>query len=233
MLRNLSFAVFLLFLLTGCTSNEIGNSRDVNPDAIFFDYKIRGDEKDDRVTVYIQYRMGGPNGTTLVLNDPARVRLDGETIPVDSARLTGAYYEIQKSPDSFAGKHTIVFTDLNKKEYSEEFQYRRFALKTKIPSIVHRGDLTFDLEGLDSEDLVRVTATDTSFSSRDIVEIDTVRDGRLTISSNKLKNLVDGPITLLLSKETERAVKNGTREGGRIVISYGLQREFELKSPRR
>ncbi|MFI5187276.1 MAG: hypothetical protein ACHQF0_11160 [Chitinophagales bacterium] len=230
MLRNFSYTVFLLFLLTACTSNEIGNSRDVNPDAIFFDYKIRGDEKDKRVTVYIQYRMGGPNGTTLVLNDPAMVQLDGEMIPVDSARLTGAYYEIQKPSDSFAGKHTIMFTDLNQKEYKEDFQYQRFSLKTKIPPIVHRGDLVFDLEGLESEDFVRVTATDTSFTSRDIVEIDTVKNGRLMISSDKLKNLVDGPITLLLSKETEKAVKNGTREGGRIVVSYDLQREFELKN---
>lgn len=219
----------ILTLLLGCTSNEIGNSRDVSPDAIFFDYKIRGDEKDGHITVYVQYRMGGPNGTTLVLNEPARVELDGEVIPADSARLTGAYYEIQKPVDSFLGKHTITFTDLNKKEYKEQFEYRPFELRADIPAIVRRRDLTFDFDGLGTDDFIRVTATDTSFASRDINEIDTLKNGRLVIPASRLKNLVNGPITLLLTHESERSVRNGTREGGRIVVSYSLEREFELR----
>jgi hypothetical protein len=223
-------AVSILFL-TACTSNEIGNSKDVNPDAIFFDYKIRGEEKDSNITVYIQYRMGGPNGTTLVLNEPAKVQLDGEEINIDSAKLTGAFYEIQKPSNSFPGKHTILFTDFNGREYKEEFVYQPFKLKTKIPSTVNRGDLAFDFEGLEAEDYIRVAAVDTAFMSRDIHEIDTVKNNRLIIPEGKLKNLVNGPITLLLSKEIVRSVKNGTKQGGRIVISYGMQREFELKSP--
>jgi hypothetical protein len=73
---------------------------------------------------------------------------------------------------------------------------------------------------------------DTAFLSRDINEIDTVKDGRLIIPSEKLNNLVDGPITLLLYRETERPIRNGTRAGGRIVVSYGLRRAFELKPPK-
>ncbi len=218
-------------LLISCNDDEIGHSKDVNPDAVFFDYKIRGEEKDSNVTVYIQFRMGGPNGITILLNEPAKVQLDGEEIIADSAKLTGAFYEIQKPSRSFSGKHTILFTDLNGKEYSEEFVYQPFKLKTKIPAIVHRVDLAFDFENLETEDCIRVTATDTSFTSRDINEIDTPKNGRLIIPADKLKNLVNGPITLQLSKETERPVKNGTREGGKIVVSYGLQREFELKTP--
>jgi hypothetical protein len=221
-------AVSILFL-TACTSNEIGNSKDVNPDAIFFDYKIKGEEKDSNITVYIQYRVGGPNGTTLVLNEPAKVQLDSEEINIDSAKLTGAYYEIRKPITDFAGKHTIIFTDFNNEEYKEEFIYKPFKLKTKIPAVITRGDLAFDFEGLEAEEYIRVAAVDTSFMSRDIHEIDTVKNNRLIIPAGKLKNLVNGPITLLLSKEKERSVKNGTKEGGRIVVSYGLQREFELK----
>lgn len=230
MTRNLITPVLFLLLFSSCTNNGTGIRSDVNPDAVFFDYKIRGEEKDSDVTVYIQYRVGGPNGTTLVLNDPAKVELDGEIIPVDSAKLTGAYYEIRKPSQLFTGKHTIIFTDLDQKEYKEEFEYKPLRLKTKIPAIVYRGNLAFDFEGLQPEDYIRVSATDTSFSSRDIIEIDTAIDGRIVILEDKLKNLVDGPITLLLSKETERSVRNGTREGGRIVVSDGSQKEFELKS---
>src|SRR5215216_7813541 len=112
-----------LSILPGCTSNEIGNSKDVDPNAVYFDYKIYGDEKDENLTIYLQYRMGGKNGTTIVLHAPAKVQLDGEELKVDSAKLTGAYYELEKPVASFEGKHEIVFTDLNKKEWQEEFDF--------------------------------------------------------------------------------------------------------------
>lgn len=216
-------------MLSSCTDNVDRNSNEVSTDAIFFDYKIKGEEKDSIITVYLQFRIGGPNGVTLLLDDPAKVELDGELIPVDSAKLTGAYYEIQKPLGSFIGKHTITFIDLDRKEYKEEFEYGVFGLRSEMPSIVHRGNMIFNLDGIKNNDLIRVTATDTSFSSRDINEIDTARNGRLIISSGKLKNLVNGPIILLFSKETVRQVKNGTKAGGRIITSYGLQREFELQ----
>jgi hypothetical protein len=223
----LLFSFIFFFILLAC-NNEARYKKGAPITSIFFDYKIRGEEKDSNITVYIQYRNGGPNGSTLVLNEPAQVELDGEVVPVDSARLTGAFYEIQKPSADFAGRHTIVFTDLDKKEFTEHFDYHPFSLRTNTPATVTRGDLAFDLEGLGTEEYLRVTATDTSFASKDIIEIDTVKNGRLIIPAAKLKALVNGPITFLLSKETERAVKNGTREGGRIVVNYGLERVFEL-----
>ncbi|HYV54449.1 MAG TPA: hypothetical protein VE933_07690, partial [Chitinophagaceae bacterium] len=91
---------------------------------------------------------------------------------------------------------------------------------------VNRGDLVFEFEGLEKEDRLHVSATDTSFISRDIVEIDTVRSGKLIIPARKLRYLVDGPITLLLSKETQKIIRDEIH--GRITVSYGLKREFEL-----
>ena len=225
MLRFVPGFIFLLFFVSACTNDTIGNKKNIDPDAIFFDYIIRGDEDDSNVTLYLQFRIGGPNGYTLTLKDPAKVELDGEIVQVDSARLTGTYYEIQKPAGSFVGKHKITFTDFNKKEYSHEFEYKPFSLETDLEN-VSRGDLVFELEGLDKEDHLHVSATDTSFISRDIVEIDTVRNGKLIIPANKLKYLVDGPITLLLSKETQKIIRNEIH--GRITVSYGLKREFEL-----
>jgi hypothetical protein len=226
MLRFVPAFIFLLIFVPACTNNTTGNKKDVDPDAIFFDYIIRGDEDDSNVTLYLQFRIGGPNGYTLTLKDPAKVELDGEIIPVDSAKLTGAYYEIQKPADSFVGKHTITFTDFNKKEYSQEFEYKPFSLETELDD-VSRGDLVFELEGLDKEDYLHVSATDTSFTSRDIIEIDTVRNGKLIIPAHKLRYLNDGPITLLLSKETQKVIRNEIH--GRITVNYGLKREFELR----
>lgn len=229
------FPLLVSFLIISCTSNfncnsnEIGNSKDVNPEAVFFDYSIRAEEGKDEVIVKLQYRMGGPNGTTLILDEPSEVEFDGEKLPLDSAKLTGAYYEVLKSLPDFTGKHTIVFTDLNKKQYKEEFEFTPFIIDPAVPASLNRGELVFELKGLDSVDYVRVVLTDTSFESDDINEIDTVRNGRLVISADRLSTLKNGPINLEFYKEIEKPVENGTREGGKIFITYGLKREFELK----
>lgn len=216
-------------LLASCTSNEIGNSKDVNPDAVFFDYKIWAEEGKEAVTVNLQYRMGGPNGTTLVLNEPSKVVLDGEKLVLDSAKFSGAYYELQKPIAAFAGKHAIFFTDLNNKEYKEEFEFVPFSISPDVPEVLTRGNLVFELTGLEPVDYIRVTLTDTSFTSNDINDVDTVRNGRLIISADRLSTLKSGPINLQFYREMEKMVKNGTPEGGRLSVTYGLKREFELK----
>jgi len=221
--------VSLVFLFS-CTSNEIGNSKDVNPEAVFFDYEVWAEENKEDVTVNLQYRMGGKNGTTLVLDEPSKVILDGEQLKVDSAKVTGAYYEVQRPLISFSGKHTINFTDLNKKEYNEEFEFTPFTLETDVPSILNRGDLVFNFKGLDSVDVLSVTLTDTSFKSADITnDIDTVRNGRLVIRADRLSALINGPIHLQFYREQTLPLKKSTQEGGKFMISYGLKRDFELK----
>ena len=221
-----SISIFFLF---SCNSDEIRNSKDVNPDALFFDYEIWADESKEDVTVNLQYRMGGKNGTTLILNEPSKVMLDGEQLKVDSAKVTGAYYEVQRPLTSFAGKHTISFTDLNKKEYNEEFEFKPFSLEPDVPSTLNRGDLVFNFKGLDTLDYLSVILTDTSYTSHDINDIDTVRNGRLTIRGDRLSALINGPIHLQFYREQILPLKRPTKEGGKFIITYGLKRNFELK----
>ena len=218
-----------IFSLISCTSNEIGNSKDVNPDAVFFDYEIWAEEGKEDVTINLQYRMGGKNGTTLVLDEPSKVLLDDEQLKVDSAKVTGAYYETQRPFVSFTGKHTISFTDLNKKEYNEEFEFTPFTLDPNVPSTLNRGDLVFNFKGLDPVDYLGVILTDTSFTSDDINDIDTVRNGRLVITADRLSALINGPIHLQFFRERALPLKKPTKEGGRFIITYSLKRDFELK----
>ena len=225
----LFYITSLVVLFSSCTSNEIGSSKDVNPDAVYFDYKIWGEEGGNDVSVMLQYRFGGSNGTTLVLDEPAKVELDGELIKTDSSKMTGAFYELIKPLATFNGNHKIVFTDINKKQYEEEFSFKPFKLSTEIPAELKRGELVFDFEGLNPIDYVRVFARDTSFESNDINRIDTVKNGRIKLTLADLDNLVSGPIHIQFYKEDERPVKTATKEGGRIAITYGLKREFELK----
>ncbi|MCC7400761.1 MAG: hypothetical protein IT214_04680 [Chitinophagaceae bacterium] len=225
----ITLTAFILVLFLSCSSNEIGNNKDVDPQSVYFDYRISGEEGRDDVTVFLQYRFSGPDGTTLVLDKPAKVELDGKEIPVDSSRFSGAYYEVSVPVQNFTGKHTIIFTDLDKKEYKEEFDFQPITLKTVIPEIVRRNDLVLDIDGLAPVDYVRVLLTDTAFSSSDINRVDTVRNGRITISKRDLQKVVNGPVYLELSKETDKPVKEATREGGHLSFSYGIKRDFTLQ----
>src|SRR3712207_5845550 len=85
--------LMLLIVFAGCTNAEIGSSKDVASDGVYADYKIWAEEGKETVTVLLQYRMGGPDGTTLVLEPPGGVAFDGAPLKVDSAGITGAYYE--------------------------------------------------------------------------------------------------------------------------------------------
>ena len=228
--QTLILTLILTSIFTSCSSNEIGNSKDVNPDAVFFDYRIWAEEGREDVTVNLQYRMGGENGTTLILTEPSKVLFDGEQLKVDSAKVTGAFYEVQKPLASFPGKHIVSFTSLDNKEYKEEFEFVPFTFDPEVPPVMYRGDLVFTFQGLDSLDLLGITLTDTSFASADINDIDTVTNGRLVINASRLSSLVNGPINLQFYKEIERPLKNSSKEGGRLYISYGVKREFELKN---
>ena len=223
--------IFILpiFLAAACGKDEKRNMKDIDPDSIYFDYKIWGEEGYENITVKLQYRLRNVNGESILLEEPAKVELDGDVLKADSAKMTGVYYEAQKPVKTFSGKHTITFTDVNNKKYRESFNFQPVTLAKPVPATLQRSDLIFEFNGLSPEDLVRVLITDTSFLSDEINRVDTVKNGRLIISKEELIALSNGPVHLEITKEFEKPVKNGTPEGGRISISYGLKREFILK----
>src|SRR3979490_656544 len=98
-----------LFLFIFSCKNEIGGSKDVNPQNIYFDYRIWGEEGKDNITCLLKYHFNGQNGVSLLLDEPSRVELDGEVVRADSAKLSGVFYEIQKPLNDFTGKHIITF----------------------------------------------------------------------------------------------------------------------------
>lgn len=217
------------FFASSCSNDEKGNKKETDPESIYFDYKIWGNEGYDKITVKIQYRNGGENGESILLEEPSKVELDGEALKADSAKLTGVYYEIQKPIVTFSGKHTITFTAGNNKKYKEVFDFKPITLVKPVPAVIKRGDLVFEFNGLSSNDLVRVLMTDTAFFSEEVNRVDSVKNGRLYIFKEELTGLKNGPIYLEITKENEREIRMGTNEGGRLSISYGLKREFELK----
>lgn len=213
----------------GCNSNESNDINDIDSESIWFDYRVTGEEGNDSVTVLLQYRLDGEFGETIALTEPAKVELDGQVIKADQSKMTGEYYEVRQAVSAFTGKHIITFTDINKKKYKEEFTFQPFLLADDMPDTISRAAMIFQLQGMVPGGRVRILMTDTAFASEGIDRIDRINNGQIIISESDLTGLANGPIHLELIREDERPVKNGTDEGGRISIFYGIKREFILK----
>lgn len=222
--------VIIALALFGCSDEqkEIEGTEEIDPQNIYFDYKVSGEEGSEYVTIKLQYRNGGEMGNSLRLDEPSAVTLDGENIPPDSSRMQGSFYEIAAPLEGFEGRHVISFTDIKGRKFNESFNFQPFRMVNELPAYMVRGDWVFEFEGLEPLDLVQVIVIDTSFTSGDINEQDTVKDGRLIISGDRLASLVDGPVQLEFYKEVYRPVRDGTEQGGKMVVSYGLKRTFDL-----
>lgn len=225
----LLLGIVALLTLDACDDVEIGKAKDVNPETVYFDYLVSSGESNEYVTVKAQYRFAGPNGTTLLLEDPAKVLLDGQPLKMDSSSFSGVYYELMLPKSGFIGKHEIAFTDMSGKEFREEFEFDTLFIAGGLSDTVGRKDIEVELKGITADDLLQVVVTDTVASRDGIQRIDTIKDGRLRISVEDLAEFSPGPLFLDLSKESSRPVKNGTKEGGTITITYHLLRELELR----
>ena len=225
-MRFLLFSMGFIFCLIACKNRD---KQDVNPEDIFFDYKISAEEGREDATVMLQFRFGDENGTALVLEEPSKITVDGIELKVDSAKLTGAFYELTKPVEAFKGKHTIVFTDSDEKEHKEEFNFEPFTLAAELPEQVKMKPFTLKLKGFPAAPTpIQLVMVDTSHSSLDVNEEILIENGEIEIDETKLANLTKGPVNLEIYREEERAIGNGSKEGGRLLITYSLKRQFEL-----
>lgn len=192
------------------------------------EYQVWGDEGRGQVNVLLQLRQKNNRGKTVQLDPPGSVKLDGEVLRPDSSRMTGIFYEAHLPLAEFAGRHKIIVTGENGEQVVEEFEYTPFTLITPLEGRVGRQNLVLELSGLTNGDRVRVTMVDMEFSTQDINELVSVVNGRLPITPEQLKDVQGGPVTLLLFKEEERVLQNPAVRGGRMAVTYGLMREFEL-----
>jgi len=219
-------AFLVIYLTIGCSSNEIGNSKDVNPQSIFVHYSVFGEENNDSVTCWAQFRFAGEDGTTLILNEPSNIRLDGTEIPVDSSEGMGALYEKKFKAALFAGSHAWRYTDGEMNNYPSTFAFTPFSLKSPLPSTVSRKDsLLIELNGSQNGTFITTSLSDTSSTTDDVTLKNKIVDGRFTIPSSVWQMLSAGPVTVHISSTVDTTLSIGERpaEGGRIFITYALK----------
>ena len=220
------FLISTAVLITACKEQGGGEKKGEH---LYQDYLIRGDEETGEVTCLLQFRAGGAEGDPVRLQPPAGVTLDGQPLQADSAGMSGVFYEKRLPAASFAGQHTLRFTDPAGDDHREKFVFPLFT--TTLPGIISRDSFRIRLQGLPRDAMpLRVTLTDTAFESDDFNEIVRTARGSITIPAYRLSRLKSGPIVLELTLEEVRPVRGGKR-WGRLLVSYSLRREFELSRP--
>lgn len=211
-------------LFSSCSSNEIGQSKDVNPEAIYQYYRFDYNENDKSASLFAQFRFAGENGTTLVLTEPARLEYNGNPVKVDSNSFSGAYYGAAIPLSKASGKHTLVFTDGERTKYENSFTVDSFYLKG-IPATMSRlapALIQFKAPVLQGEDFIALESegTDSSFSVKYTADD---RDGYITIPAAELQRQKGNEIFIVPSLYRKTNLQQQAKEGGEIITIQTLK----------
>lgn len=228
-MRYLLVSILLLYCFTSCQNAESGRATELESNRIYYDYQVSAEEGHEEATVRLQYKIGDENGRAFVVEKPGKVMFDGAELKVDSTHFTGAYYELIKPLSEISGEHTIAFVDKKGKEHTTNFSFAPFSLAQDVPERVKRKPFTIQLKNFPASFiLIRLVMTDTSLQSPGVNEEMQIENGRVAIDEAFLNNLKAGPVTLEIYREEERPVGSGTKEAGRLLMTFGIRRQFEL-----
>jgi hypothetical protein len=213
-----------IFAFAACTSNEIGESKDVAQDKIYQDYTISYAEGNTNAAVYCQFRFAGKNGTTLVLNSPSQVQFDGEKIAVDSSAGSGAYYQASKPATNFFGKHTLIYTTTDNKTLENSFSFDNFKLVNLPASISKKQDfkLSFETTALQGDDYIELSASNTD-SSFDVTHTAADKGNFITIPAKELQRQKVKTLTLEATLYRKVPLQQTTSEGGLLLTKFSLK----------
>lgn len=219
------FLAGILFLLAGmaaCDSTEIGDSKDVNQDKIYMDYHITCEEATGNVVLNFKYRFAGSAGTTLVLNEPSQVELDGKKLAVDSTEFSGAFYEVEKKISEYTGKHLVSFTDFSGKKWDNTFDIAPLALDP-LPEIADKKkdlEIAYSTVPMGANDYLEISSSGTDSSFR-YEQPGPARS--ITIPVKELKRQKGRSLSLACTFYREIALSQTASEGGRLKMTYRLK----------
>lgn len=210
---------FLPFLLTHCASNEIGQSRDVNQEAIYQQYHVECDMAAGTAYIMAQFRFAGENGTTLVLSNPSKLEYNGMQLLVDSNGISGAFYRKNLSLQEVWGTQQLEYTDFNKTSYKNNFWIDSFYLypvNEPISRLVP-AHLYFKAPKLNPDDYIEVSSIGTDSSFTIMYNADNA-ENFISIPVEELQRQKQTELNLTATLYRRLPLQQQSREGGAITI---------------
>ncbi|PZR25283.1 MAG: hypothetical protein DI535_18890 [Citrobacter freundii] len=220
-------------MMAGCNAGTLQKKKkEPVSDGLFVDCQAIGYEERPDVTVRVQFRMGGPEGDAVMLEEPAMIYFDGLPMDTGSTKMTGGYYEavFEAAAEETRVGHEIHYKDASGQSFRDTFYFPFFRLAKELPESVNRDkDLEISFTGLGKQDEIHAMLSDTSYYGRGIDRIDTIENGLLKYTAADLKTLKDGPVHIEFYKEDEWWLRRQMVARGRVYLSYSISREFELR----
>ncbi|MBS1813037.1 MAG: hypothetical protein JST84_33030 [Acidobacteria bacterium] len=215
-----------LFLISfsACVSTDTTESTNVAAAEVYQDYNINVNKENSDATA--TFRVAGKTGTTIDLDAPAKVELNGK--PMDESKpgfLKGTTYQF--SATGVVSQFQFVFTNSDGKTYQNEIGLAPIeitaksltfskAQKTMIPlsrALAAGESIVLTLHGQ--------SATEANASSlvSSGVETDSSRSAAI-LDPSMIKEMALGKGDVRVECSKSEKVKQGTRSGGTIQITY-------------
>ena len=225
MKKLLILPVLALALLFSCAKEQ---SQNVNQDSIYSIYELFYNQENDISTARATFRFGGPTGTLLQLNDPAKVTFEGDELLYKAA--TGVH---KKEYAGFANSGTFVYKDLDSNTFTNATTILDTIAFPMIDTISNAGAFTFTWVGnpIAANETVTLTIDGTQQNNFEVFTTIVNGNTQLILPANKLQNLGVGTATCTLMRAYNKAsVDQGTSKGGRVAYWYTTKKDIFISN---
>ncbi len=227
-MQKLQLCAAIIILCASCNTEEIGFSKDVNPESIYTSYEITVKENALVAECSAKFRFAGPKGTTLVLSEPSSVSLNGNLLKVDSSATQGAFYAAVVPLASTS--HQFVFTGTEGATYNTQFQVTAPLIQQVVMNDAS-GEMEITFQNIQAGDSLVLSVSDTSDHNTDVEERALLTDNRFVLSSNVINDLTNGPLKINMQIFRTLGLKECPKEGGQMMQRFIFrQRSTEKKS---
>ncbi len=235
---SLALAASLLpaLFLWGCDAGQ-ADSKDLDPDVVYLDYRIICEMHADRAVmqkkkcakVRLYYRKGSAYGTTIAMTNPAEVHLEEERLSLRKPWLMGSFYQKEYRPDELLKKRQVRYTDKNGEQQTHDISYEPIYLETKIPTSISNDSLTLRFSGLKDGTLTKCQVT--HLASKNAIDLPQPVNGVLVVPASTLQLLGAGNLVFEFNTSHSRELDTTTRAGGRLLTMTNIKVKTHLLDP--
>lgn len=211
---------------TAC-SVDTASSRDVKPSAIHQSYSLDYQEDTNQTYLSAQFRVGGPTGTTVELESPSSLDINGYT-PSKSSIL-GTSYSLQLNGFMQTGIFNYVNDDEQRLVNSISIDRINLIEADPTVSVIHGYVVNVQAVRLGTNEDVSVELTqdqrgsDGTFDYASATGVFDPARGQAVFTPAELEKLSNGTATLKIVRHKWGALQASMREGGTMNASYSVR----------
>ena len=215
------FAVLSVFN-TACSTDTV-SSKDVSTEAIHQDYTMSYHEDSNTTEMSAQFRVGGWSGTTVELESPSSLKVNGQA-PSKNSFLGTRYYS---SSSGYVPTATFEFTttDGSKLTNSISIDPLHLLKADQTVSVLRTYEADVDAPKLTSGETITVQIQQ-QISGKESVYATGIYDrsrSKASFSPSELNKLENGNASLVIYRAKTGSLAQATKEGGGIAAYYYLR----------